>query len=102
MEQVKRQRGSHDYRAATGIMREILVKAVNEEYSAELEKLTQLSLLWGANDTEVPPAVAEAAVRIVTSHGGSASLDVIDGVGHLLPIQAPQALSSAVESLLGP
>lgn len=102
MEELKRQRGSQDYRAATGIMRDILVKAVNEEYTAELEKLSQLSLLWGADDTEVPPAVAEAAARIITSHGGSATLEVIEGVGHLLPLQAPQALASAVESLLVP
>lgn len=100
MEWLKRNRGSADYRAASGAMRDILVKVVNEEYTAELEKLNQLGLLWGAEDTEVPPTVAEEAARIVTAAGGSVSLEIVEGVGHLLPVQAPEVLSSAVESLL--
>ena len=37
MEEIRRSRGSADYRAATGVMREILVKVVNESYEEELE-----------------------------------------------------------------
>jgi len=100
MEELKRRRGSTDYRAATGIMRDILVRAVNEEYQPELERLTKLDLLWGSDDSEVPLAVAESAAEIVRSGGGQASVQVVPDVGHLLPLQAPQALTSAVEALL--
>jgi len=99
MEKMKRRRGSADYRAATGVMRDILVKVVNEEYREELAALPALSLLWGANDTEVPVAVAEEAAEIVNGSGGVASVEIVAGVGHLLPTQAPDSLRLAVEQL---
>lgn len=101
MEKVKRNRGSADYRAASGIMRDILVKVVNEEYVEELESLDRpLSLLWGANDTEVPVDVAHRSAAIVNDAGGSAQVEVVEGVGHLLPIQAPDSLLAAVKRLM--
>lgn len=100
MERFKRRRGSADYRAARGVMRDILVKVVNEEYRDELASLADLNLIWGSNDTEVPVAVAEEAARVVSSGGGVAALEVVEGVGHLLPTQAPDSLRFAVEKLL--
>ncbi len=99
MEKVKRKRGSADYRAATGTMRDILVKVVNEEYREELGKLRQLNLIWGENDAEVPFAVAEESARIVVAGGGVAPIEIVEGVGHLLPTQAPDSLRFAVEKL---
>lgn len=94
MEQVRRTRGSSDYRAASGVMRDILVKVVNEDYGSQLRELrSRVVLLWGANDDEVPVAVAESALQIIRQGGGSAELEVLPGVGHLVPIQAPDAIA---------
>lgn len=99
LERMKQKRGSADYRAATGVMRDILVKVVNEEYREELASLPGLNLIWGANDNEVPLAVAVEVARIVEANGGVANLEVVDGVGHMLPTQAPDSLRFAVENL---
>jgi pimeloyl-ACP methyl ester carboxylesterase len=100
-EKLKRNRGSADYRAATGVMRDILVKVVNEEYRSELSQLTRpVSMLWGSLDREVPVEVAHAAASIITGSGGKATVEVVDGVGHLLPTQAPDSLRAAVADLI--
>lgn len=101
METMRRKRGSADYRAATGVMRDILVKVVNEEYRDELTRLTHpLHMLWGADDREVPVAVAEESAAIVNASGGDAHLEIVEDVGHLLPVQDPDSLRTAVDKLL--
>jgi pimeloyl-ACP methyl ester carboxylesterase len=37
--------------------------------------------------------VAEQALRIIRQAGGTAELEVLPGVGHLVPTQAPEAIS---------
>ena len=101
MESMKKKRGSADYRAASGVMRDILVKVVNEEYRQELAEIkSPLHLLWGSMDTEVPVTVADEAARLVIESGGVATVEVIDGVGHMLPLQDPDSLRAAVGRLL--
>lgn len=100
-ETMKRKRGSADYRAAKGVMRDILVKVVNEEYRDELSRLSKpLHLLWGAGDGEVPVAVAHEAAAVVNEAGGEASVEVLEGVGHMLPVQDPDSLRVAVSKML--
>jgi pimeloyl-ACP methyl ester carboxylesterase len=82
-------------------MRDILVTAVNESYEAELGRLRgRVLLLWGEKDQEVPVAVAESALRVIRDGGGEAELEVIPGVGHLIPIEAPGELRRVVEEAL--
>jgi pimeloyl-ACP methyl ester carboxylesterase len=101
MERIRRSRGSADYRAATGVMRDILVTAVNESYEPELVRLRgRVLLLWGEKDQEVPVAIAESALRVIRGGGGEAELEVIPGAGHLIPIEAPGELRRAVEEAL--
>lgn len=101
IEKMRRNRGSADYRAATGIMRDILVRLVNEEYHDELARqLKPVKLLWGENDTEVPVAVARAAAEVIVAAGGEADVEVVEGVGHLLPTSAPDSLRTAVGALI--
>ncbi|MGA7097354.1 MAG: alpha/beta hydrolase [Acidimicrobiia bacterium] len=101
MEEIRRKRGSADYRAATGVMRDILVKVINESYEPSLETIkSPIELIWGAEDAEVPIGVAERALEIVRNSGGTATLQVIDGVGHLLPLQSPESLRVPVERAL--
>lgn len=98
MERERRSRGSADYRAATGVMRDVLVTVVNESYEAELARITcPVALVWGADDRDVPVSVAEAAREVLAVAGADVTLDVISGVGHLTPALAPAALRTAIE-----
>lgn len=101
MERERRRRGSEDYRAATGVMRDVLVTAVNESYEAELEAVAApVTLVWGSDDTEVPTRVAEDAAAVLRSHGAAVDMTVLEGVGHLVPIAAPDALRRAIDEML--
>lgn len=97
LEQMKKNRGSADYRAASGTMRDILVKVVNESYEGQLSRVrSPVRMLWGADDREVPVSVAEAASALL----GDVELEVLPGVGHMVPTQAPEALRRAIEGAL--
>ena len=63
LEQARRRHGSADYRAATGVMRQVLVRVVGESYEEELSAVAcPVHLVWGAEDRVVPVAVAERAL----------------------------------------
>ncbi len=101
MERIRQEKGSADYRAASGVMRDILVKAVHESYEPQLKALkSPVSLLWGEADSEVPVEVARRAVEMITGAGGEAELEVLAGIGHFLPVQAPNALRRAIDGAL--
>jgi pimeloyl-ACP methyl ester carboxylesterase len=101
IEEMRRSRGSADYLAAEGVMRDVLVKVVNESYEPELARLqSRVMLLWGAEDDEVPVTVAEEALRLIRQGGGSAELEVLAGIGHHVPIQAPEAISRVLEEVM--
>ena len=56
---MKKHVGSEDYRNASPLMREVLVKTVNQDLSENAKKIKCSTLLiWGENDTAVP--VSEA------------------------------------------
>jgi pimeloyl-ACP methyl ester carboxylesterase len=101
MEEIRRSRGSADYRAATGVMRDILVKVVSETYEDELGQLgSHVMLLWGGEDHEVPVGIAEKALRLIRQAGGSAELEVLQGVGHFVPTEAPDAITRVLEEVM--
>jgi pimeloyl-ACP methyl ester carboxylesterase len=101
MERLRQERGSADYRAASGVMRDVLVKVIHESYELELQALrSPVTLLWGSADREVPIAVANRAAEVITSAGGRVELEVLDGVGHLVPVQAPDPLRRAIDRAL--
>jgi pimeloyl-ACP methyl ester carboxylesterase len=92
MEALRNRYGSPDYRAATGVVRQVFVKIVAERYDEDLRSIVCPDLVWGADDREVPLEVAERAVPLLRSP----SLRVLPGVGHLTPTEAPEALRAAV------
>jgi pimeloyl-ACP methyl ester carboxylesterase len=97
MEALRQKYGSADYRAATPVMRTVLVTVVAESYDDELRRLQcPTALVWGARDTVVPVSVADAAVVITPD----AELTVIDDAGHDLPSTHPDAIASACRALL--
>jgi pimeloyl-ACP methyl ester carboxylesterase len=97
MEASRQRFGSADYRAAQGVMRQVLVRAVNETYEPQLDAVgCPVHLVWGADDTVAPLEVAERAV-VRLARG---DLAVHPGVGHLTPLLIPSVLRAAVVSCL--
>ncbi len=81
MEAEKRKRGSDDYRNATGVMRDTLVRLVNEDYREQvLATKAAVQMVWGAKDTAATLAMAQEAVTLFPQ----AELVVSETSGHLL------------------
>jgi pimeloyl-ACP methyl ester carboxylesterase len=96
MERLRQQYGSDDYRQATGVMRAVLVRVVNESYEKELGRLTcPVELVWGQRDTAAPLATAEQALPLIAR----GNLTVLEGVGHDTPAEAPDQLRAIVTQL---
>jgi pimeloyl-ACP methyl ester carboxylesterase len=97
LERARRRHGSADYRAAVGVMRDVLVRVVGESYEEQLGAVgCPVRLVWGEDDRIVPPVVAERALALLAS----GTLTVLGGVGHDVPAQAPAALATAIRDLL--
>lgn len=96
MEAARQKYGSRDYRNATGLLREILVASVNENFEAQLAQVTApVSLVWGANDHDVPIEVAQRISALLV-HSPDVELDVLAETGHLVPTERPAQLSAHV------
>jgi pimeloyl-ACP methyl ester carboxylesterase len=94
MEALRQRYGSADYRSAAGVMRQVLVRTVNETYEEQLRAVTcPVELVWGDDDAEAPLSMAEHAAALM----GDARFTVCPGAGHLLPLTAPEALRQAIE-----
>ena len=66
LDSARKRYGSADYLAATGVMREIFVKVVNESYETELAEVRcPTAFVWGRSDTAAPVEDARRAHRIV-------------------------------------
>jgi pimeloyl-ACP methyl ester carboxylesterase len=97
MEAARQRHGSADYRAAEGIMRQVLVRVVNETYEPQLDAVRcPVHLVWGADDTVAPVEVADRSVGRLAQ----GDLVVLPGVGHLTPLLVPTVLRAAVVACL--
>lgn len=98
METARQRYGSADYRAAQGVMRDVLVATINESYADEMARvIAPVWLVWGAADTEVPVGVAEKSRQYFEV---APTLVVLDGVAHWVPTEAPSALAPLVREAL--
>ena len=78
-------------------MRTVLVKVLAESYDDEIRRLQcPITLVWGARDTVVPVAVAEAAIALALR----AELEVLDDADHDLPLTHPDAIAAACRAML--
>ena len=85
--------GSADYNAAQGIMREVLVKAVNEDYFDDLARIPHpVALVWGEGDVPAPLAAAQKADSVLAH----STLTVVEGSAHLLDHNLNRALIDAI------
>ena len=98
LEAARRRFGSDDYRAASGVMRDVLVRVVGEDYQVELESIgCPVALVWGEQDRVVPFLVAARAVAHIDR---VALLESVQGAGHDVHIDSPQAVVRAVAAVV--
>lgn len=71
--------GSRDYRNANPAMRDILVKVINEDLSAQAAQVQcPVVLIYGAKDTETPPEIGERLNTLIKN----SELIILDGFDH--------------------
>ena len=93
MERQRRARGSADYRNATGVMRDTLVRLINEDYREQLLGIqAPVELVWGASDTAAPLGMAREACGFL-AHG---TMSVSETSGHLLDAGLYELLARAL------
>ena len=70
VEFAKKHMGSVDYRNASGVMRDILVKHVNNDISEDIKKIKCPTLIiWGENDTTVDKSNAYEIEKLISDAG---------------------------------
>lgn len=97
LESRRKKLGSADYNAAHGIMRDIMVKTVNENYDVDLARITAPTwLVWGEHDTAAPTAAGKVASERIRG----ARWSVVPDEAHLLTPKLGVAVRAAVEEAL--
>ncbi len=98
VEDMRRKRGSADYNSATPIMRETLVKVVNEDLEPFIAKVKCPTLLiWGDLDTATPLSDAKRMETLIDDAG----LVVCEGAGHYSFLEQPTKVHGALKAFLG-
>ncbi len=83
LDRIKSNFGSQDYRNATGVMRDVLVRTVNEDFAQDLEALKlKVRFIWGELDRAASVADAKRALGLI----GDSSLEIIPGGDHFSPL----------------
>jgi pimeloyl-ACP methyl ester carboxylesterase len=79
VERFKSRMGSEDYRNASGVMRQTLVRSVNEDVRELLPRIKAPTLLvWGENDTATPVSDGRLMEKLIPDAG----LVVFKNAGH--------------------
>jgi pimeloyl-ACP methyl ester carboxylesterase len=87
VENMRNKTGSADYRAASPIMRQCLVKIVNEDLRGFLPLIKRdVLLIWGENDDQTPLSDGQLMEKLIDGAG----LAVIKGAGHYAFLEQPQ------------
>ncbi|MCP3935345.1 MAG: alpha/beta hydrolase [Actinomycetia bacterium] len=95
MEELRKRYGSADYRAASGVMRDVLVRLVNESYEAQLASIgCPVDLVWGDDDMAAPAEIATRAETMLHD----ARLTIVANTDHFLPISHPDVIRNAIRS----
>ncbi|HAE92419.1 alpha/beta hydrolase [Tissierella praeacuta] len=97
MEKFYKKFGSTDYKASTGVMRNILVTVVNENLLPLLNKIEAPTLLiWGDKDTATPLYMG----KIMESQIKDSGLVVLEGTGHYSYLEDYQRFTVILRSFL--
>lgn len=96
LESARARHGSADYLAASGVMREVLVRVVNESYEDDLAELRcPTAFVWGRSDTAAPVEDARRAQRIVNG----STLEERD-CGHDIHLEHPELFVETIDRLV--
>ena len=97
LEKVRGHFGSADYNAAPPVLRQTLVRVVNEDLREYLPRLSCPTLLiWGEKDTATPLSDAKLMESLIPDAG----LCVIQGAGHFSFLEVPGQVHAIVHSFL--
>ncbi len=97
LENLRKSRGSADYNSATPVMRDTLVKVVNEDLTGLLPNIKASSLLiWGTLDTATPLSDALLMEKLIPDAG----LVKVEGGSHYAFLEAPEFVARVVKSFL--
>jgi len=89
--------GSADYRAASPMMRQTMVRVVNEDLTHIFPKVFAPTLLiWGENDTATPLEDARTIENLIPDAG----LCVIKGTGHYSFCERPYEAHAILRSFI--
>lgn len=98
LERARHRYGSVDYRAARGVMRNVMVRVVSEDYRDDLATLrVPVRFIWGADDAAAPAAAARAAAELVEG----STFRELAGQGHLLGPALRAGVREELDVLLG-
>lgn len=97
MDNLRNMNGSADYLAASPLMKQVLVKVVNEDLTDLFELVTAPTLLiWGENDTATPVSDAE----LMEEKMKDAGLVVIPGCGHYSFLEGQAMFNRVLSSFM--
>lgn len=95
--ELRRSHGSADYNSATPLMRNVLVKSVNEDLTPLLTSVSAPSLLiWGDKDTATPLSDGRLMEKMIPDAG----LAVIEGAGHYSFLDKPALYASILKAFI--
>lgn len=98
LENLKKRFGSADYRNASPLMRDVLVRTVNEDLKPLLVNIKQPCLLvWGELDDATPLSDARIMEKLIPDAG----IVTIKGAGHYSFLEQPGIVNSVLDSFLG-
>ena len=97
LDKMQSRMGSADYKAASPLMRKVLVNTVNEDLTDLLPGIRQSTLLiWGTLDTATPISDAETMERLIPDAG----LARIEGAGHFSFLENPPLYNAILAAFL--
>ena len=97
LNKIKTKVGSSDYRNATPVMRDVLVKAINEDLSGLVPNIKNSTLIiWGENDTATPYSDAEYLNENIKDSG----IVKIENAGHFSFLDNPYLVNKVLETFL--
>lgn len=92
-------RGSADYRNASPLMKQVLIKAVNTDLCSVMHSISAPTLLlWGENDTATPLRDARKMHKLIPN----ARLISFPGAGHFCFLDNPYQAAAAVRHITTP
>ncbi|MDD2505534.1 MAG: alpha/beta hydrolase [Bacilli bacterium] len=97
LNKIKTKVGSSDYRDATPMMRDILVKTINEDLKELIPKIKEETLIiWGEKDDSVPFSDALYMKEVIKGSG----IVSLPNSGHFPFLDNPELINKVLESFL--